>query len=51
MKIDLLAISNNRINHLRRRLEFDLNEKERRATLRMLLKEDIFNACLRRSSR
>jgi hypothetical protein len=42
MNIDLYSISNNRLNRLCHRLDFNLNKKERKATIRMLKKEQLF---------
>jgi hypothetical protein len=39
MRINLLKMSLNRVEHLKRRLTYNLNEKETKATWKMLLKE------------
>ena len=46
MKINLLKISINRVEHLKRRLTYNLNEKETIATQKMLLKEMKFGKYL-----
>ena len=42
MKIDLYAISNNRINRLFKRLDYNLSLKERKATIKMIKREQVF---------